>query len=115
MDPTLGTLSARLTISGIVQWHYTYVSRDKTTPGSGTSNAPNVFDIGEPARLAHEIDTWRVAATNQTGADVQYSATLEWIQGGQVVATWSDPANGTTTVKSGDAIVSDGDAFLVTK
>jgi hypothetical protein len=115
MKTDQGTVSARLTITGIVLWHYTYVSRDATRTDSGTSNAPTTFDLGAPDRLSHEIDSWKIAASNQTSADVHYSASVDWLQGGNVIATWRDPSSGTTTVKSGDAVVSDGDAFLVTQ
>jgi hypothetical protein len=113
MKADQGTVSVRLTITGIVLWHYTYVSRDATRADSGTSNAPITFELGQPDRLSHEIDSWRIAATNQTGADVGYSAVIEWLQAGSVIAIWRDPSDGATTVKSGEAVVSDGDAFLV--
>jgi hypothetical protein len=115
MKADQGTVSVRVTIDGIVYWHSVYVSRDVTSAKDGTSNAPFTFDLGQPDRLAHHIDTWKIAATNQTAADVQYFASIEWVQAGGVIATWRDPASGTTTIKSGDAVVSDGDAYLVTR
>jgi hypothetical protein len=114
MDVDGGIVSGRLTISGIVQWFFTYVSRDTTHPARGTSNAPVTFDIGAPDRLSHEIDSWSIAATNQAGSATQYSALLEWLQDEKVIATWRDPDSGTTTVQSGGVAASDGNALLVT-
>ncbi len=114
MKPELGTLFGRLTISGIVQWHFHYTSRFTEKPLHGTSNKPQEpFVIGDPAGLNGTFDAWSINATNQTAGDTEYWATLEWIQGEDVIASWRDPKSGTKTVKSAGTVRSDGLASLV--
>ena len=112
MKTGVGPVLVRLTISGIVQWHYAYVSRDRTFSGPGTSVTPITFEIGDPDRLLNESDSWNIAGANNSASDVPYFAMIEWLQAGVVIATWRDPSTGTKTVKSGAPVISDGDAFL---
>ena len=109
MAPTSDAVSVRLTIDGVVDWAYLVSSPDHDYKDAGTSNAPIDLPLGQPANLNLDPVEWTVHLGNVSAADVDYSVTLDFMQAGDVLDSWSKEG----TVKSSDEAVLDDKAILV--
>jgi hypothetical protein len=84
-----GPVSARLRTSGPVSWRHVYVSEDKppfTTKGADA--APRTYDLGAPAELDIDQQSWLFRVANTTDRPQRYTVSVEWIQSDRVVHEW---------------------------
>ena len=104
---------ATISIDGIVFWHVLYTADDAELAKSGTASEAHELDLGEPAKLNRDVNTWHIVLMNPTAASVAFETSITWTQGDDVIATW--PADGakTGTLKSKETIIFDDSAFLV--
>lgn len=108
-----GVVTANISIDGIVFWHFLYSADDAELARSGTTSEIHEFELGEPAKLNRDVNTWHIVLMNPTAAPVEFETSITWMQGGRVVAIW--PAGGphTGTLNSNDSVIFDDSAFLV--
>ena len=108
-----GSVIANISIDGIVFWHFLYSADDGELAKSGTSSEVHEFELGEPAKLNRDVNTWHIVLMNPTAATVAFETSITWTQDGEVLANWPEDGPQKGTLKSKETIIFDDSAFLV--
>jgi len=106
-------VTANISIDGIVFWHFLYSADDAEMAKSGTESEIHEFELGDPAKLNRDVNTWHIVLMNPTAASVEFETSITWTQNGEVVATWPEDGPQTGTLNSKESIIIDDSAFLV--
>lgn len=104
----------KFTVTGVGVWNFWYEG-DKEVELSSKKAGANPFSIGTFETKVSDIDNWEIALANIANIPVVATAKVEWLQDGQVLATWSYPStspDGKLTIPTNSAIKSGDSIFF---
>jgi hypothetical protein len=106
------TVTANISIQGILFWHVLYISDDGELKKNGTTSEVTPVSLGPPAKLDMDINTWHIVIQNPTKAGVKYAVGITWAQNATEIAKWPGDGPKKGTLKPGESLVLDGSALL---
>jgi hypothetical protein len=87
---TGGPVAARLRTQGPVSWSHSYVTEDRSPmKAKGTDASPRSYELGMPADLDIDQQSWVFRVANITDRPQRYTVAVAWLQAGRTVHEWS--------------------------